>query len=182
LVDEMIAIGFQPDDTFAGPGVKVGSIAEGYAAESLGLKKGDVIIKAGQMEIADIEDIGEFKTGLHRGDLVTLVVLRDGQEVTLAGQMPPPESYFAFKREKPSAKAIVDFVANHVDIQGSRLGAFSIYVHPGMFRLDEEVVITVNGEEVYRQLVEPDLAFMLQNYLDNRDRQTLYVAKISIEL
>jgi predicted esterase len=182
LVDEMIAIGFMPDDSFEGPGVKVGSVVDGYAADSLGLREGDVIVRAGDKDIADIEDVGEFKTGLHRGDPLTMVVERDGQEVMLAGQMPPPESYFVFKREKPSAKAIVDFAANHIDIQGSRLGAFSIYVHPGMFRLDEEVVITVNGDEVYRQLAEPDLAFMLQNYLDNRDRQTLYVAKISIEL
>jgi hypothetical protein len=182
LVDEMIAIGFMPDDSFEGPGVMVGSVVEGYAADSLGLKEGDIIVKAGELEIADIEDVSEFKSRLKRGDPVTLVVDRDGQAVTLAGNMPPPASYFVFKRERPAAKAIVDFAANHVDIKGSRLGAFSIFVHPGMFRLDEEVVITVNGEEVYRELVEPDLAFMLQNYLDNRDRQTLYVAKISVEL
>lgn len=182
LVDESIAIGFQPDSAFEGPGVKVGSISEGYAAESLGLLEGDVIIKAGEMDIADVEDIGEFKSGLQRGDPLSLVVLRDGQEVTLDGRMPPPESYFVFKREKPSAKAIVDFAANRVDIQGSRLGAFSIYVHPDMFRLEDNIVVTVNGETVFDDLVEPDLAFMLQNYLDNRDRQALYVAKISVAL
>jgi len=182
MVDEMIAIGFQPDSSFEGPGMKVASVVEGYAADSLGLKEGDVIVKAGKMNIVDEEDLGEFKSGLHRGNPLSMTVIRDGQEITLDGNMPPPENYFIFKREKPSAKAVVDFAANHVDIQGSRLGAFSVYVHPGMFRLDEEVVVTVNGEEVYRELVEPNPAFMLQNYLNNRDRQQLYIAKISIEL
>ena len=58
----------------------------------------------------------------------------------------------------------------------------SVYVHPDMFRLEEEVVITVNGEEVFRETVEPDLGFMLEQFLENRDRKLLYVAKISVEL
>lgn len=182
LVDEMIVIGFQPDETFEGPGMLVASVVEGYAADSLGLLEGDVIVKAGEMEIATGDDLWEYKGGLSRGDPVSLVVVRDGQEVTLSGNMPPPESYFIFKREQPSARAKVGFSANHVNIQGSRLGAFTVYVHPDMFRLEEEVVITVNGEEVFREVVEPDLGFMLEQFLQDRDRTLLYVARISVEL
>ncbi len=182
LLDEMIVIGFQPDDTFEGPGMLVGSVVEGYAADSLGLLAGDVIVQAGELEIVDGDDLWEYKSGLSRGDAVSLVVIRDGQEVTLDGQMPPPESYFVFKREQPSARARVSFSANHVDVQGSRLGAFSVYVHPDMFRLEEEIVITVDGEEVFRGMVEPDLGFMLEQYLQDRDRKLLYVAKVSVEL
>ena len=178
----MIVIGFQPDDTFEGPGMLVGSVVEGYAADSLGLLAGDVIVKAGEMEIVDGDDLWEFKSGLSRGDPVSLVVIRDGQEVTLDGHMPPPTSYFVFKRDRPSAKAKVSFSANRVDVQGSRLGAFSVYVHPDMFRLEEQIVITVNGEEVFRELVQPDLSLMLEQFLANRDRQLLYVAKITVEL
>ena len=44
------------------------------------------------------------------------------------------------------------------------------------------VTTTVNGEEVFREVVEPELSFMLEQFLADRDRQLLYVAKISVEL
>ena len=48
--------------------------------------------------------------------------------------------------------------------------------------LDQSLVIEVDGEVVFDDIVRPDLEFMLENYLDNRDRKLLYVAEVVIEL
>jgi len=57
-----------------------------------------------------------------------------------------------------------------------------VMVHPDMFRLDEAVVIAVGGEVVYDAPVEPDLEYLLTNFLANRDRTLLYVAEVAIAL
>lgn len=43
-------------------------------------------------------------------------------------------------------------------------------------------MIKVNGVEMFNEVVEQDLEFMLKHYLESRDRRTLYVAEIEIEV
>jgi hypothetical protein len=76
----------------------------------------------------------------------------------------------------------VTFGGNRVDVLASRLGAFTVYVHPDMFNLDEKVLIAVNDKVAFNAKVKPDLAFMLENFLDHRDRKALYVAAVEVEL
>lgn len=182
LTDDRITIGFRHDDTFPGPGIKVREIVEGTAAEQMGLAEGDVIIRSGKKRIGDMDDLIAYKATLERGDSIELTVQRDGQEIVLEGKLPLPTNYYLFKRERPSAMARVSFSANRIDIEGSRVGAFRVFVHPDMIRLERPVVITYNGEEVFNQKVEPDIEFMLRNFLENRDRKLLYVAEIKVEI
>lgn len=51
-----------------------------------------------------------------------------------------------------------------------------------MVQLDQDLVVEVDGREIFRDPVEPDLAFMLRNFLDNRDRRLLYVAEVCFDL
>ena len=51
-----------------------------------------------------------------------------------------------------------------------------------MIQLDQDVVIKTEGKELYRSKVTPDIAFMLNNFLENRDRELLYFKKIDIDL
>ncbi|MBA7595121.1 hypothetical protein ES703_02080 [subsurface metagenome] len=182
LTDDRITIGFRHDDTFPGPGIKVREIVEGTAAEQMGLAAGDVIIRGKKRKIKDMDDLMAYKAGLKRGDSLELTVQRDGEKLVLKGQLPLPTNYYLFKRERPSAMARVSFSANRVEIEGSRLGGFSVFVHPDMIRLERNLVINVNGEEAFNQKVEPDLEFLLQNFLANRDRKLIYVAKIEVEI
>jgi len=69
-----------------------------------------------------------------------------------------------------------------VDVEASRVGAFRILVHPDMFRLDRSVVVTVNGETVRDAPVTADVGFLLRNFLENRDRELLYVAEVTVTL
>jgi len=181
LVDERITVGFIPADG-EGPGVTIAKVIDDSAAAEMGLEEGDVIVGIGDNVVADMDDVNAWKETVARGDAFTLRVTRSGDDVTLTGRIPPPENYFIFKRARPSARANVTFGGNRVDVLASRLGAFTIYVHPDMFNVDENVVITVDGVTAFDAKVKPDVAFMLKNFLAHRDRKTLYVAAVEVEL
>ena len=51
-----------------------------------------------------------------------------------------------------------------------------------MIVLDQNLVIAVDGNVFFDDIVRPDLEFLLENYLENRDRKLLYVAEVAIEL
>jgi len=181
LVDSSIAIGFSPVDTFSGPGVMVAALVNGdYLAKRIGLQTGDIIIKGNDSTIANMDDLVKFKATLHRGDAVSLIIKRGTDEIILRGRMPAPHNYFLFKREQPSAVAKATFSNNRFDIQGSRVGAFRILINPAMVDLDKNVMVTFNGKTIFDNKVKPDIAFMLRDYLDNRDRKLVFVNEIKL--
>lgn len=147
LVDDRVTIGFQPDGGYEGEGVGVGLIVEEqrYPAEEMGLLAGDVIVAGDGRGIADAEGLGEFKAGLSRGDEFELTVLRDGRELVLAGRIPELSSSLVFTRDVPSAQVRASHAANTIDVETSRVGAFRILVHPEMVRLEENLVVRVDG-------------------------------------
>jgi len=181
LVDERITVGFVPDYKFEGKGIKVSSVLEETAAEAMGLEAGDIIIGGGGLPIEGLDDLVTYKSSLERGNPVELKVLREGARKTLSGNLPEKANYLIFKREVPSGLAHAGYCANSIWVKTSRVGAFSLFIHPDMVNLDEEVTVTWNGEVVYDGSVKPDIAFMIENFLENRDRRLLYVARLRME-
>jgi len=143
---------------------------------------GDVIVKADAARVDSLPDLNEWKGTVERGDAFEMTVLRDGEKTALRGKLPDVAGYFMFKREVPSAMIRADFAANRLEVETSRVGAFRVLVHPDMIVLDQNLVIEVNDEIVFDDIVQSDLEFMLRDYLDNRDRKLLYVAEVVIEL
>jgi aminopeptidase N len=80
--------GFMPDFSFPGKGVKIGMISPGSPAEKAGLKKGDIIIKLGDIIINDLKEYSNALKTFKPGDTVTIVYTREGKEysapITLA--------------------------------------------------------------------------------------------------
>jgi aminopeptidase YwaD len=76
-------VGGIPDYSQQDPGVRFSGVSPGSPAEKAGLRGGDVLVKFGEKEIRNIYDytyaLGERKPG----DLVALVVKREGKEVPL---------------------------------------------------------------------------------------------------
>ncbi|MCD6162951.1 MAG: hypothetical protein J7K40_11145 [candidate division Zixibacteria bacterium] len=183
MIDSTITIGFIPSDFEDTIGVKIDRVVDGdYLASRIGLQAGDIIIRGNKMSIETMADLVAFKAGLSRGDFVEITVSRDNQEVPLHGYLPEPKNYNLFIREQPSAMAKVQFASNRIDITQSRLGAFRVLIHPDMMRLDQNLVIKVNDKDVYNNKVEPDIGYILKNFLKNRDRKLLYINEVKIEL
>jgi hypothetical protein len=181
LTDTRITFGFIADWDYEGEGVYVGRVLEKTAAEAMGLKADDIIVRGENMRIDNLDDLSVYKEKLHRGGPFGLTVKRGDELVVLKGTLPEPENYLLFKREWPSARADVTFSGNRIDIRASRLGACRVLVHPDMVNLGENLVITLNGKKVRDARVEPDVAFMIRNFLENRDRRLIYVAEVKVE-
>ncbi|REL25033.1 PDZ domain-containing protein [Rhodohalobacter sp. SW132] len=76
-------LGVTPDYSFSGTGFRVSAVREGEPAEQAGMQAGDVIVRMGGIEIEDIYDYMESLGEFRRGDELTIIVNRDGEEVEL---------------------------------------------------------------------------------------------------
>ncbi len=195
IIDDGITFGFHPDwdGSEAGNGVPVDGLSDGdYPATRMGLMAGDTIVGAGRlaaddtratsMDIGTLDDLDGFKATLERGDAFSLVVLREGERVTLDGALDPAAYYNIFKREVPSAAIRASVSGNRVRVESSDLGAFSVYIYPILFNLDEKVTVTVGEDVLFDAVVEPNLEYTLRDYLERRDRCMLCAARLSFEL
>lgn len=181
LVNHRISIGFFPDQEFKDNGVKIKNLVDGESlAKQIGLEPNDIIIKCNDSKIKSLDDLDTFKSTLNRGDQIIVIVNRKDEKITIKGNIPEAASYFLFPRKQPSAAAKVDFRSNTVSISGSRLGGFTVFIHPDMFQLDQKVIINLNGKTVFNNIVHSNIRFMINNFLENRDKQRLYINKIEI--
>lgn len=79
-----VRLGVMPGD-YSGnePGVLVGDVYENTSAAKAGIKKGDRIIRWGGEELADAGVMMQRLVDAKPGDVVEIVVVRDGAEVTI---------------------------------------------------------------------------------------------------
>ena len=182
MENKRIQFGFYHDDKFEGKGVKVGNIIEDSTADSMDLKKADIVIKMDGKDVENIEKLSELKTFKKRGDEVSLIVLREDKEVKLFGQFPEVEFYDAFILNKPSGAVKAKYWGNHFEIETSRIDELAIYIHPGMVNLKNPVTVNINGKEVFNDIISIDREFMVENFLNNFDRKALWVKRIIIRI
>ena len=75
-----VTMGVMPDYAFEGNGMRIDGVTEGKPAFKAGLKKGDVIIRLGKNNVANVQDYMKALNQCSRGQQVIVKVLRDGAE------------------------------------------------------------------------------------------------------
>jgi hypothetical protein len=78
-----VSFGTMPDFAFAGPGVKVAGVTPGSPAEKAGVMEGDVILKVGGQDVANLLAFSDILRGLAPGQTVAVVLSRGGAEQQL---------------------------------------------------------------------------------------------------
>jgi len=76
-----VYIGTIPEYSYQGAGYKLSGVSEGGPAEKAGLKAGDIIIKWGESNIANIYDYMNVMNKHSVGDVVDLIVKRGEEEI-----------------------------------------------------------------------------------------------------
>ena len=181
LVDDRIVFGILVDSHYFGSGVKVVGVPEGRSfATDAGLVEGDVILAIKRTAINDLGDLSRVKGDLSRGEKIPVVVNRKGEEMTLQGLLPPPETYPLFLRNGPSARVTATCSGNRFRLEATRLGGFSLYLSVDLVRFDEPITVTLNGKRLFEDVVAPDLLYLLMDFLENRDRARLYAGRIKL--
>ncbi len=76
-----VSLGVIPAYMYSGSGLKIEGVTSGNPAEKAGLQRGDVIIKIGDKDIADIYDYMESLSEFIAGDEAELHYKRDGEVI-----------------------------------------------------------------------------------------------------
>ncbi|MCE9604161.1 MAG: M20/M25/M40 family metallo-hydrolase [Planctomycetia bacterium] len=79
-----------PDFAQSEPGYGISGVAKGSPSEKAGLKSGDVIIKLGESRVGNLDDFDSALRKFKAGDKVTVVVKREGKEVSLSVTLGAP--------------------------------------------------------------------------------------------
>ena len=80
-------LGSIPDFTPVPDGVKLTGVREGSPAEKAGIRAGDIIVRMGEMDVHDLQGLTNALRAHKPGDTVPIVVLRDGQRVTVTATL-----------------------------------------------------------------------------------------------
>ena len=71
-----VSLGFMPDYTYSGTGVRADGIIGGKIAQKIGMKPGDVITKLGDFTVTDINNYMTALSKFKKGDSTKLTVMR----------------------------------------------------------------------------------------------------------
>ena len=78
-----VSLGVMPDYTYDGEGMRVDAVIDGRPGAKAGMQAGDIIVRIGEVEVHNIYDYMEGLSKYGKGDSAPIVVLRDGQKITL---------------------------------------------------------------------------------------------------
>lgn len=71
-----VSLGFMPDYTYSGTGVRADGIIDGKIAQKVGMKAGDVIVKLGDFPVTDINNYMTALSKFKKGDATKVTVMR----------------------------------------------------------------------------------------------------------
>lgn len=76
-----VTMGVMPDYLYDGKGLKLDGVKENKPAHLAGLQKGDIVIKLGEFDIADIQAYMKCLSVFKSGQTVDMTYIRDGKEI-----------------------------------------------------------------------------------------------------
>jgi hypothetical protein len=176
-----VRIGITLDQAFAGPGVKVGGVADDTPAAAIGLEVGDVIVGLDETAIRGIRDLRAALGRKTWGEAFTLEVQRGDEAMALEGAFPAASPRAVFRRGTPWGFVEARESGNGIDVEARGVTRLALYLDREQTQGDD-VVVRVNDVEVHRGPVAPDLAFVLARAAEDRDRAKVYAARLEIEV
>jgi hypothetical protein len=75
-----VTLGVVPDYMYDGRGMRIDGVSDGKPAASAGLRKGDVVVGIGTVQVTDMMSYMKALGQFNKGDRTTVKVLRDGAE------------------------------------------------------------------------------------------------------
>ena len=151
LVSDRLRFGFYADWDYEGDGVFVAGVVDGdVPAARLGLAEDDVIIGFEGEDITSLDDIGILQEEMLPGDSFSIAILRDSEVLELRDMFNPPEYYWLLPRSRPSVRVEAVYSQNRFDITVNRFCVIRLLLHPEMVDFSSDIVVTCNGNEIFR--------------------------------
>ncbi len=77
-----VTLGVMPDYGYTGTGMRIDGVSKGKTAEKIGLKAGDVLLQLGDFKFVDVQTYMQALQHFKKGDKTTLLISRDGKEMS----------------------------------------------------------------------------------------------------
>jgi len=78
-----VVLGVVPDYMYGGSGMRIDGVTEGRPAANAGLRKGDVVVRIGALDVPDMMGYMKALSQFNKGDTAPVTVLREGREVVV---------------------------------------------------------------------------------------------------
>ncbi|MEW6052687.1 MAG: M20/M25/M40 family metallo-hydrolase [Nitrospirota bacterium] len=85
--ERKVSLGIMPDFAFSGQGSRVSGVGQDSPAERAGLREGDIIVGINTMKVNRLKDLSDILKSLHAGDKISIIFLREGQEMTTEAEL-----------------------------------------------------------------------------------------------
>ncbi|MEO8499943.1 MAG: PDZ domain-containing protein [Vicinamibacteria bacterium] len=171
-------------DSRKGDGRKVIDVIEGTTAATMGMKKGDTVVRMGPVVIQSAGDMGRAFDQHPAGTALEFEVDRKGQRLTMSGVFPPapkpPRKEEAFKHGNPSGRIAISHKGNRFEARSRGVGAFTILLAPAMVDFDQPVTVVVNGKTAFEGAVARSLPTLLRYAARDSDRSMLFGAELAV--
>lgn len=161
-------------------GIEVAGVEPASIAHSLGLKQGDKLVLLDGQEIVSNIDVTDVMSRQLPGATLTAEIIRNGER--LQRECVLPQIPVIYRRDLPTAAIGAQVSGNTISLQTQRVGSLRIFISSGMFDLSQPVRVINNAEDVFDDIVQPDLEFMLEQWRRDRDRTTIYEGFIEIAI
>jgi len=80
--DFKVTLGVIPDYLFDGRGMRIDGVRENRPASNAGIKKGDIVVKMGDIEVVDMMSYMKALGAFNPGETVKVVIEREGKMIT----------------------------------------------------------------------------------------------------
>jgi len=80
--DFKVTLGVIPDYLYDGKGMRIDGVKEGRPASNANIKKGDIVVKMGDLEIFDMMSYMKALGVYEKGQTIDITIIRDGKENT----------------------------------------------------------------------------------------------------
>ena len=171
-------------DSRKGDGRQVIEVIPGTNAAGMGLKKGDTIVRMGEVMIRTSGDMGRAFNEHPPGAPLAFEVDRKGQRLTMQAVFPPPamapRKEEAFKHTKASGRVDVVRKGNIFEARTRGVAAFTLLLSPSVIDFDKPAKVVVNGKTAFDGPVERSVQTLLRYAARDNDRTMLFAAEVRV--
>ncbi|MFH1230691.1 MAG: PDZ domain-containing protein, partial [Planctomycetota bacterium] len=177
-----VRLGIYPDQEYDGEGVKVKEIEKESLADKLSIQSGDIIVQIDDKEFENLNELMRVIREKKPGDKIDVKIKRDENIQDFTGQFEQFKPQPVFIRDKPSGRLEVIVNNNRIDVKVKNISRYSILISKSQFDIDKKIEVYTNNELSFKGKIKPDLKFMLEQAIRDKDRTMIFRGKIDIEV
>lgn len=180
-------LGISVDRAFEGAGIRIEEVQKDTPAAEAGLKAGDVLLKAGGVELPAGQEalqlLRAYLDGLEGKD-GEFTVKRGEETLTLktkprvlASDAPPADLGYG----KPSGRVLATVTGpNRIEVKTRGVSSLRLHLARPLVDPAQDLVVRLNGKEVFRGKVKPEAAYLLAQALSSLPGDPLFEAQLTL--